>query len=173
MEQKTLRTSIQSALLQGFTVLRTRNAEDTARQLAGLTRALERQCRARAALLARSRAEAPQAAGAAGANDNGARRDGDDDDDPLLTYPDWEAGLKSTAADMKVAAMWGLMLTAVPGEAGDGSGGRGQGKVPGKRRQARRHGRAGILEQTRLHTSAAARNRRLGLGRSSSPMRCL
>eukprot|EP00198_Chlamydomonas_reinhardtii_P004704 XP_001694040.1 predicted protein [Chlamydomonas reinhardtii] len=42
-EQRTMRTSIQSALLQGFTVLRTRNADDTARQLAALTRALERQ----------------------------------------------------------------------------------------------------------------------------------
>lgn len=120
-----MRTSIQSALLQGFTVLRTRNADDTARQLAALTRALERQCRARsAALLAAQRqrqgaavAAGGAARGAAGAGGAGAGAvEEADADDPLPTYEAWEEGLKSTAADMKVAAMWGLMLTAVPGE---------------------------------------------------------
>ncbi|GLC76455.1 hypothetical protein PLESTF_001783200 [Pleodorina starrii] len=97
LDEKVLRTSIQSGLLEGFTVLRTDNGDDTARQLCMLTRALERQCR--------GRTSAAAAAGAAAA----------DGEEVLPSYTTWDAGLKNLKQNMKVQAMFGLMLCAVPG----------------------------------------------------------
>lgn len=103
LEQKILRTSVQMVVLEGFTLVQTANMADTARQLCMLTRAIERQCRSRTGPVASTAAAGP--AGSAV----------DVPDDPLPKYIDWDAGLKNLKQDMKVQAMFGLMLCAVPG----------------------------------------------------------
>ncbi|GFR39941.1 hypothetical protein Agub_g18, partial [Astrephomene gubernaculifera] len=100
VEEKTVRTAIQSALLEGFTVLRTADAPDTARQLGMLTRALERQYRGKTA------ADAAAAAAAAGE---------DEEPEVLPSYVEWSEGLKTGKQNDKVQNMFGLMLCAVPG----------------------------------------------------------
>ncbi|GIM05548.1 hypothetical protein Vretimale_10008, partial [Volvox reticuliferus] len=106
-DEKALRTTLQSGLLEGFFIIRTVNSDDTARQLCMLTRALERQYRGRTCT---SSSAGTATGGSAGPTDGQ-----DAADETLPSYTVWDASLKNLSQNMKVQAMFGLMLCAVPG----------------------------------------------------------
>ncbi|GLI62416.1 hypothetical protein VaNZ11_005025, partial [Volvox africanus] len=106
-DEKALRTTLQSGLLEGFFVIRTLNSDDTARQLCMLTRALERQYRGRMCTSSSACSAAEPSGGSAERQDAA--------DEMLPSYTVWDSSLKKLSQNMKVQAMFGLMLCAVPG----------------------------------------------------------